>query len=219
MPKPPRTYETYLTTDRLKTNKLNLDEISASGLDSEGLASAFSSFLKGYYYNLFHDFVIFSWFRRNFTYYGKKMVYPIQKNGFLSNIAFVKFLRRNVGMDVQIITKNRAFHQIESYFDDFFPGFTEGNPFENPEYYKYPYENITADFLPVVYQMEERLDLLKFADEEKMTYAEFVDYVLDRVGVLNSEMEIPRYEIKQKSDRNTTFHIRDNRRYLKNKKI
>jgi len=121
-------------------------------------------------------------------------------------------------MDVQIITKNRAFHQIETYFDDFFPGFTEGDPFTNPEYYKYPYENINMDLLTVVYQMDERLELLKFADEEKMNYADFVDYALEQAEIFNSKMDVPRYEIKQKSDRNTTFHIRDNQRYLKFKK-
>ena len=131
------------------------------------------------------------------------------KNALVLNLAFVKFLRRVVGMDIQIVTRGKSFSKIETYFNDLFPGFMDGNPFENPDYYKFPYKNITLDYLVVVQQMEDRLELLKFADQHDLSYADFMDYVINHAYVENDELGYPRYQIKHNQDKNFPFYIKD----------
>jgi hypothetical protein len=65
--------------------------------------------------------------------------------------------------------------------------FDVDSPFENPDYYKFPYKNISPDFLILVWRMKERLALLKIADEKKMTYAVFMDYVINYIYCYNEE--------------------------------
>jgi hypothetical protein len=79
------------------------------------------------------------------------------------------------------------------YFDHFYPEFEEENPFENPDYYAFPYKNITPDFLIFVYQMNARFDLLKQADEAAMTFAEFGDFVLDFIFIENDRLGRKKY--------------------------
>ena len=130
-------------------------------------------------------------------------------------MAFTKLLRRDVGIDIQIITKGKFFSKIEIYFDELFPGFDDGNPFENPDYYKLPFEHVTMDFLMVVHQLDDRIKLLKHADENKMNYAEFVDYSINHVLCINEGLKKPRYEMRQKKDRNFPFYIKDKTKEIK----
>src|SRR5258706_15430408 len=91
-------------------------------------------------------------------------------------------MRRYVGHDIQLINRSFFFQKLESYyFDQLIPGFEEGNPFENPDYYKFPYKNISLDYLMLVYQLDDRFDLLTEADKQRMSYAVFIDYVLNHV--------------------------------------
>ena len=133
----------------------------------------------------------------------------MQKNSLLLNMSFVKLLRRHVGMDIQIITRSKFFSKLELYFDELFPGFDDGNPFENPEYYKFPFKNISIEFLLVVHQLDDRIDLLKEADKQKMTFAIFLDYVINHVYSENDSLGRIRYQIKHNQDRNYPLHIQD----------
>ena len=209
-----KTYEEIFSIDHDSKHTLNLKELSAIGLTLEEYEKQFRSFLNESFARLFDDVVRTAWFRRIFKCYGKKTIYPIQKNPPLYNLIFVKHLRRVVGKDIQLLTRSRYFSKIESYFKDFFPGFTDGNPFTNPEYYKFPYKNITVDFLLPVYQLNDRLMLLKHADEQNMSYGVFLDYIIDFTYKENEKNPNPRYEIKHNKDKRSNFYIRDKRKNL-----
>lgn len=214
-----KTFEDIFSIDNDQVkNKLNLDKISIGHMEVNEYISLFRNFLKSFYSDLFDNCVRLSWLRRNFSYYGKKTVLPMQKNSLLLNIAFVKLLRRYIGMDIQIMTRSKFFNKLELYFDDFFPDFCEGNPFTNPNYYKFPFKHISIDFLMVVYQLDDRMMLLKEAESKKMTYAIFVDYVINHVYSINEELGRYRYQIKQTQDRNFPFYIRDMDKQLQAKK-
>ena len=133
------------------------------------------------------------------------------------SIAFVKFLRRNVGNDIQILTRGNFFTKLELYFDDFFPGFDESNPWENPDYYKFPFKNISIDFLMVVYQLDDRMELLKIADEGKMSYAIFVDYVINHIFSENETLKRNRYEVQYGIGKHYPFYIKDRDKIRKRK--
>lgn len=218
MNKPDRTYEKIFSIDHSKQHTLNEEQISAIGMTKEEYEKQFRAFLNESLTRLFDDVVRTSWFRRIFMCYGKKTIYPIQKNPMNYNTVFVKHLRRTIGKDIQLLTRSSYFSKIEGYFKDFFPGFTEGNPFTNPEYYKFPYKNITVDYLLPVHQLNDRLILLKEAEDQNMTYAVFMDHIIEYMSLQNEKTGKPRYEIKHNRDKQNVFYIRDTRKNLRAKR-
>jgi len=214
-----KTYEDVFSSDRVKSRtKLNLDKISTGEMELNEYVSQFQEFLTNFYLSLFLGCVKLSWLRRKFSYYGRKTVLPMQKNSRILNTAFVKLLRRNVGKDIQIITRGKFFAKLELYFDEFFPDFESENPFENPDYYIFPFKNISMDYLMVVYQLDDRIGLLQKADDGKMSYATFMDYVINYVYTENEILGRDRYEIRHNQDRNFPFHVKDSDKDLQAKR-
>jgi hypothetical protein len=205
-----KTYENVFSTDREKSSgRLYPDKITVGDMELDKYILTFKDFMKDFYLDMFNGCVKLSWLRRKFSYYGKKTILPMNKNSLLVNIAFVKFLRRMVGNDIQILTRGKFFTKLELYFDELFSGFEEGNPFENPDYYKFPFENISIDFLIAVYQLDDRIELLKKADKDKMSYAVFLDYVINHVYSINEEIGRDRYQLRHNKDRNFPFCVID----------
>jgi hypothetical protein len=109
---------------------------------------------------------------------------------------------------------------LDDYLSTLFPNFDTENPFENPDYFKYPFKNISFDFFPLVRQMDERMELLEMADKEDMTYAEFVDYVLNHCFSTNDELGRDKYLFNIGSEsrkpmfvRNTDLAMNKERKY------
>jgi len=214
-----KTYEDIFSADHPKNSaRLNLDQISIEGLGTGEYVDLFTNFLNKFYLNLFDNCVRLSWLRRQFIYYGHKTKMPMNKNSRIHNGAFVKMLRRNIGKDIQIITRAKFFSRLESYFDELFPGFEEGNPFENPDFYKFPFKYISTEYLIVVYQMKDRLEMLRYAEESKMSYAIFLDYVVNHVCCLNEELGREKYQIRNNTERNFSFYVMDTDKILTFKK-
>ena len=135
------------------------------------------------YNSLFDHWVKIDWLLRKFRYNRKK---KIISNGNIA-IMYGVFMLKSVGVNNRFLRfGTSAFSQISSYFDDFFPDFDSGNPFESN--YEYPYKHITLDFLVFVYKMDERLELLKEAEDKKMSLTDFYDYVINYCGCLNSDL-------------------------------
>lgn len=193
-----------------KIHKLKFELISvADGRSLDKYILDFRSFLNNVFEAEFNAYVRLSWMRRIFCFNNKKTRMPMKSNSFALNLAFVKLMRRCIGKDIQIFTRPRFFSKIETYFEDFFPGFMEGNPFTNPEYYKFPFKNISMEYLTVVHQMDDRIDLLKEADRRGMTYAVFQDYVINFAYSENLRLKRQKYIIKQNQDRNFSFCVID----------
>jgi hypothetical protein len=219
----PKTYEDVFSSDHEKSKaKLKLEAITISDFSLDEYISLFHNFLTDFYSSLFLSCVKISWLRRKFTYHGYKTILPMYKNSRALNDAFVKLMRRHIGHDLQIITKGgKFFSKIESYFNELFQGFEEGDPFENPDYYKFPFNNITMEYMLVVYQLDDRMSLLKKADEKGLSFAKFLDYVINYVYNENDRLGRRRYEIRQNRDRKDPFFIRDTDKEtqpIKNKK-
>lgn len=213
----PKTYEDLFSSDsenNPQTQKLDLNAVSIDGMEFNEYVTTYKDFLNDFYLSLFNESVKFVWLRRKFCYRGERVVSQMIGNSYALCLAFAKFTRRVLGRDVQVITKNDFFKSIEKKLDTFFPAFDERNPFTDPESYKFPFKNISIDFFPVVSQLDDWLDLLKIADEKKMSYAKFVDYVINYV--YNEDKD--RYVIRSNVHRPSLFHITDLKKYPKRKK-
>jgi hypothetical protein len=104
-----------------------------------------------------------------------------------------------VGISQKIVTTDFVYTSIRTYFNDFFPNFTDHDPWKEPEYFKYPYKHVTLDFLMFVYQYHDRLKLLEEADERGMNIREFLDWAKDKALDYNIEVGKQIYEIKRHS--------------------
>ena len=205
----PKTYENMFSSDAtgLGHQKFDLNLVSIAGMKLDKYLSLSKQSVTSFYSMAFDESVRFAWLRRKFIWQGEKTVAQ-NKNSPNLCLAFSKFVRRNLGMETQLITRNILFQAIEPYLDEMFPGFEDGNPFENPEYYKFPFKNISIDFLPIVSRLDDRMELLRYADEQKMTYAVFADYMLNRIGSINKELGREKYIARERRWW-YLFHIED----------
>jgi len=101
--------------------------------------------------------------------------------------------RQFVGIDPRFFTRQHRYSILASYIPNFYPKFYEGNPFTHPEDYKLPYKHIDQDFMMLVYQMPDRLDLLQYADDNNMNYNVFIDFVMNHFHCLNEELGEEQY--------------------------
>jgi len=135
------------------------------------------------------------WLSDNYKYNNFER-FKTSANNHQSDMTFSFFLRDYGRRDFRLYTRSNIYYKINSYFKDFFETreFKLNNPFEDFSYYKYPYKNIGINFLFTVYQMPERLQLLQRAEDRKMSYNEFLDYIINYISCVNEEFGKIKYE-------------------------
>ncbi len=182
-----KTHENLFTAERsLKYCKL--DKIEFSGWDEteESYSDFFNIYMRDVFSSIWMMCVRTHWLICKFIYDGKKRT-RTRRNGMIMDRALGIFIRHYIGIDIRPITRSYFYNKIISYFGDFFPDFHKNNPFKDPELYAFPYENINIDYLLVVYQMPERLDILKLVDKKGLKYTQFLDYILNHILSANEE--------------------------------
>jgi len=206
----PKKFEDVFSVDyEGNSAKLDLDCVTIEGMALDEYIKVFGHFLRLFYNDLFNGCVRLSWLRRKFGYDGRPTKLPMNTNSRRLNGAFVKLLRRNIGHDIQIMTRGKFFSKLELYFDELFPGFMDGNPFEDPRSYAFPFKFITLEYLIVVHDMDERMDLLREADKREMKFSKFQDYVINHSYSVNAALGRTKYIVKQNIDRNFPFSVRN----------
>ena len=181
-----REYERVFSDENGIRKKCNLEKISlyknipkSNALYIKQLRELNRDFEK----TSFDHMVKMRWLVRRFCYNGRQRE-AAEKNGFSTDATYGIFMRNYVGYDPKYYYSLRSpFSHMHTYFDDFFPDFDDGNPFE--EKYEYPYKFISAQCLTVVYQMPERLELLRYADSQEMNIAQFLDYIVNYISCYN----------------------------------
>lgn len=186
----PKTFESVFSEDTRK--KFDFSQVSTKDIEINKYIKDFRGLLIDFSYNLFDFYVKVTWLKKKFCYQNKQISINGNTGGNVDYV-FTRFLRRIIGRDIQFLTRDFLYTKVISYFKDFFPDFDDGNPFENTEFYKFPFKNITIEYLVVVYQMEDRIELLKYADEQKMTYATFLDFVINQIYSINEELGRDKY--------------------------
>lgn len=183
----PKTYEdVYTRHDVLKKCKIEHVTIDDGMFVSE-YKNLCRDFLSESLRMLFDNSIKFFWLQHKFQYMGYKRKKP-GTNYWPVDIGLAVFLRNQVGIDYRVLTRNFFYRKLYSYFEDMFPEFHKRNPFKEPEYYTYPYKHVTVDFLTIVEQVPQRFDLLRIAEEKKMKWDEFIDYVINWVLCYNEEV-------------------------------
>jgi len=201
-------YEDVYTSQRL-LKKCNLEKVETdNGIGLAEYSGMFISVLGDYQKFLFDYWVKIYWLMRRFVYNGTKRTKIFGVNNHTIDGAFGTFMRGFVGYDNRFLTNRSLFTKIASYFDSFFPDFDVNNPFESK--YDYPYKYMTLECLFLVYQMPERLELLKVGEERKMRYLQFCDYIINYIGCYNDEHGEEYQLINSKM---SLFYVRSNKYY------
>lgn len=216
----PKIYENVFSYDSPRSSaKLKIEKVVIDGMELGEYQILFKDFLKGFYSDLFFQCVCLSWLRKKFTYYGFRFKTPTYSSIRFIQGSFTKFLRRFVGDDIQIITKSFFFPKLEeNYFNIFFPDMADHNPFKEPEYFKFPFQNISLEYLLLVYQLDDRIGLLEEADKQKMTYAVFLDYVINYVYTENEILNKNRYLLFSGADRQFPLFFKDTEKHFRSLK-
>ena len=181
-----REYEKVFTNEDAIKKKCDIDKVSVYNdvLPINEYQNLYKEAIADLRKGVFDPLVKATWLSRQFCYRGKRRT-RTKGNGFMLDSAFGLYTRNYVNFDSRLLTRSVPFRSVATYFDDFFPNFSEGNPFK--EEYVYPYKYMSLECLIVVYQMDERLDLLREGEKAKMPYTKFVDYVLNYISCFNEE--------------------------------
>ena len=201
----PKTYRDFYPVPKRKDSFRN---ISAEGMTVMELSSKFNSFLRNSFDSLWYMFVCQIWLEQKLLFSGSKKV----RNGKYAlpigpeSLAFFCFF---VGISPSPVTNVRLWNVFLTYFKDFYPDYEAHDPFIDRDYYVFPYAHVTLDFLALIYQVDNRLEMLEEAEKKKMTYYEFTNWAINWVLSYNDEVGEEIYAIKKHPD---------NVRYIKNLK-
>lgn len=186
----PREYERVFT-DKEKIDRVcKLEDVSFSGeyiKDATDYITMLRDTFSVAQDTIYELLVKYVWLSRHFCYKGYRRE-KLYGNGFIVDTAFGIFLRSYANLDARMFfgaSMKSSFSRVITYFDDFYPDFDIHSPFVHA--YKFPYKNITMEYLATVHVMDERLELLEHADKMDMKYTEFCDYVLNYINCYNDE--------------------------------
>lgn len=184
----PREYELVFSGDAITRKKCDLNLVSTldnipSSVDE--YVSLFSDSARLFDRQLFDFIVKYKWLINRFKYKGKHRK-KARNNGIQLDAAMGIFYRNHVGFDSRFYFGGLSpWSKLLTYLPDLFPDFDQLNPFETP--LELPYKNNTLSHMLYVYQMDERLELLAESEKRGMSYAEFLDYVLNYSLCYNDE--------------------------------
>jgi hypothetical protein len=170
-----------------------LANLSALECSIDELAAQFKEFYQDAHRKLFNITLKQVWLEMRVVYQGRRR--RRRKNGFREDSSFGWFMKGMVGISQKPIVANMCFTAIATYLKDFFPDFLNKNPFEDEEYFEYPYEHVTIDQMFFVYQCEDRLEMLEYAEKEKLNYLDFVNWATNHVMCYNDEIGQDKYTL------------------------
>ena len=206
----PQKYERLLGSPKKKRGFKVKNVSNDMGISTKDFTEMVCDFMLGFQYSIFEHLVKFTWLSRRFLYNGEhgSNVVEIECNIYGGN--FNRFICYATGFDPALIRRLQLFRKIVSYFSNWFPEFDVHNPFESMDDYQYPYSTAMFEHLVLVYQMPERFELIAIAEERKLGYVDFVDYVVNYVECYNAEHG-QTFAIMQNFNCRDLLHIR----YLK----
>lgn len=186
----PKTYENVFTSKRT-LNKCKIEKVSCDvNWDTPAYCEKVKKAVAMFEVDLFDHLVKIFWLVRRFCYGGINRG-ARRWNGVYLDSAFGVFMRSHVGIESRMIMWDHVYSKIGTYLDDFFPDFDVRNPFS--EKLEYPFKCMSLECLVVVYKMAERLELLKEGEHQKMSYTQFLDYVINYLNCYNDEVGYKHY--------------------------
>ena len=188
--------------DKLDTIDGNLDELIFKTRE----------FYKDVYSFVFDSLVRAVWLRGQLTYGGERIT-KVRSNGQVKDSAIAFFMKGMVGVSGTFLLHSGMTIPLSSYFEEFFLDFYKHNPFEEPEYYEFPYKNISIEHLIFVHECHNRTELLREAESRAMNVRDFINWATDRAFCYNIEVDKEVYKIgKRTPSRNFAYlrRVKDN---------
>jgi len=186
----PKTYEDAFTSalafKRYKINKIS----NTDGIPIDKYISKFRCVFENQQLNTFDSLVKYVWLFKKFTFCGRKRsITDFRGNHYV----FGMFLKEYVGYSKNSLGCPTIINKIIHYIFELFPDLDKRNPFE--EKIEYPFKYMNFECLYFVYNLPEKLDLLKYGENEKMSYSQFMNYVINYVGCHNDEVGWEEYKV------------------------
>lgn len=175
-------------------NSLFVTKTAAYNGNTELLVKRFRDFYHDIYGDLFMGVVKHIWLEKQMAYDGIRRT-GRSRNGRGADKGFGHFMRSRVGISHRVLTRGTFFSAVGTYLLDFYPDFLKHDPFIEPEYYKFPYEHVTIDFLCFVFQMDNRLEILAEAEKRGMLFSEFTDWVVNWALCYNDDINDDKYSM------------------------
>lgn len=200
----PRTYELVMTDEKMLRRNCHLDYISIYN-NIPGSVDVYRMYfektMREFQLQAFDHLVKFRWLRDRFCYRGVRRD-RTRTNPYI-DAAYGIFVRHYVGYEFNLFFSLRygPLQKLLKYVDDIIPDLDERNPFT--EKIAYPYTYVQFEHMILVYQLEERMDLLNHAEKHKMRYTTFFDYVINYIKSYN-EKEY-KYELVKGGDLFPTY--------------
>jgi hypothetical protein len=182
----PREYEYVFSDEQKNKKKCSFEKISIYGGGDVALyKKEFNEELLSFYRDIFDHLLKIIWLSRRFCYNGVRRE-KHWGSGVQLDAAFSVFAREHLNYGSKVLFGlNSQFTKISTYIEDFYPDFNTNNPFESK--FEYPFQYMLLPHLLVVYQMPERMDLLKEGEKKKMSLSKFMDYVVNYISCYNAE--------------------------------
>ncbi len=208
----PKTFEDVFPGEKSQ-EFLKREQVSFDGIEEPFFMKSLEESIRKMGTDVFDYCVRFQWLRRKFRYFTRGRNRTGRSPGLVADRAFSLYCRTLLNKDVSSFSRSFLVQKINGYLDGLFPGFDEGDPFRDPEAYRFPFPSITVDYLMPVYQMEERVDLLKKADKEGMSYNDFLNFVTNYILSVNDSLGRVKYTLVVKWRRCPPY-IKDNDRTI-----
>ena len=167
---------------------------SALGNSVEDLGVQFQTFLNGAYSQVFYIAICYLWLEKQLIINGHRRTRRF-RSGHSFDALYGRFISKIVGRDQATLTRSRWFQVTAAVAAEMFPLFYIKDPFKDPEYFKWPFEYIGIDFMAYVYQVDERMEMLKYANQMRMTFHDFKNWVNNYVLCYNDEQGGEIYKI------------------------
>jgi hypothetical protein len=151
---------------------------------------------RSFYRTSWDHMIKMNWLLRRFTYDGhtRGLHNSEKNNGIALDAAFGTFVRNHVNVDHRLLfNANSIFSKLSTYIDDFYPGFLDMTDVLDSKF-SLPYKNLGFEHMVLVYQLENRLELLASAEKKRMPYLRFIDYVIDHCYTKNDNLDSPEFD-------------------------
>lgn len=179
------------------------EQFTYGSFDQEGFFSAYSTVFRDMYLGLWDAAVKLYWYQSQVKYNGKSW---FRETGRAGDLALV--VENYIPERIRLKSYGSLFPIFFSYIKEFYPEIGKKNPVKHKDYFKFPFSFISPSYLLVVGAMtNERGFLLRNAEERKMSYAAFLDYVANFVLCCNQELGEDVFALAQNQD--GTFRVSD----------
>lgn len=199
-------YKRYFRYDKIE-KPVNFDNIVE-------FRDTFNVFLKKASNESWYNSVCLKWLIANFKVKGKDGILSFKASVNVFNV----WIRESVGINYDFLYQSFTYKALSTYFDEIFPDFQKENPFKDPPLYDFPFKFITVDYLMFVYQIPERMALLKQAEQQHMSFNAFADFVINYTSKCNFVDDEEKYYFKRNESLSQIASFIKNKEYGKETK-